>query len=99
MAKRIKKDYLVIGLGQFGMSVADMAAEITDGLVSTLQEICLEANYVAQGGKLYTSESLEDSVDPDEYESYEISGNTLTIISGSDEENDWLYPLVLEKQN
>lgn len=84
---------------QFGMSVADMAAEITDGLVSTLQEICLEANYVAQGGKLYTSESLEDSVDPDEYESYEISGNTLTIISGSDEENDWLYPLVLEKQN
>ena len=84
---------------QFGMSVADMAAEITDGLVSTLQEICLEANYGAQGGKLYTSESLEDSVDPDEYESYEISGNTLTITSGSDEENDWLYPLVLEKQN
>ena len=84
---------------QFGMSVADMAAEITDGLVSTLQEICLEANYVAQGGKLYTSESLEDSVDPDEYESYEISGNTLTIFSNGDEENHWLYPLVLEKQN
>lgn len=84
---------------QFGMSVEDMAAEIADGLASTLQEICLEANYVAQGGKLYTSESLEDSVDPDEYMSYEISGNTLTITSGSDEENHWPYPLVLEKQN
>lgn len=86
---------------QIGESAADMAQDTADEMMLVfMYEISSEGTYLAQGGKLYMADYEEGEIDPDSYESYEISGSTLTILSGSDDDDDnWFYPFVLEKQD
>lgn len=62
-----------------------------------------EGYFKAKAGKLYISDGLDYSVDREEYETYELSGDTLKILgsvkNNTDEENiDFdIYPMVLKK--
>ena len=62
-----------------------------------------EGKYKTDSGKLYLSAGLEYNVDPEVYDEYTLSGNTLTLTAnhGGDEEDmayaDLIYPVTFQK--
>lgn len=71
--------------------------EIMDSLVS---ELVAEGNWKVSGGKLYMSDGVNASIDESMYETYEISGNQLTLlegVGGDDGEETIAYPFVMTK--
>ena len=75
--------------------------DIVEALVN---ECTYEGNFSVKDGKLYTSAALAYSVDESMYEVYEVTQNTLTLMSivGSDGNsllNEALYPITLLRTN
>lgn len=75
--------------------------DIVEALVN---ECTYEGNFSVKDGKLYTSAALAYSVDESMYEIYEVTQNTLTLMSvvGSDGNsllNESLYPITLLRTN
>lgn len=71
--------------------------DIVDALI---KDCTYEGNFTAEGGKLYTSASLANSINKSIYENYEITQNTLTLMSivggsGNSLLNEALYPITL----
>lgn len=61
-----------------------------------------EGNYEVKGGKLFLSDGADHAVDEDVYDTYEIKGDTLTLLDtfggDNDEELKQFYPMVFTKQ-
>lgn len=71
----------------------DMVDEIADGMKQ-------EGKFEAKDGKLFTSAGLEYNVDPAVYETYELSGSTLTVTGYVGDDADEIfsvYPLTFSK--
>ncbi len=61
-----------------------------------------EGNFKAEKGKLYMSDGLDDEIDENEYDTYEISENKLKLIESFGEyadENIDFYPLTFKRVN
>ena len=76
-----------------------LGSEVIDALIA---ECSFEGNFDAKDGKLYTSAGLEYGIDESIYETYEVSGDTLTllsIINGEDTSrlDEALYPIILKR--
>ncbi|MBE6976207.1 MAG: hypothetical protein E7439_03290 [Ruminococcaceae bacterium] len=74
-----------------------LGQEIRDQMVA---DCTFDGNYKAEDGKLYTSAGLEFSIDEGMYEIYEITQNTLTLMSvvnngGASFLNEAFYPITL----
>lgn len=85
-----------------GMSLEELIDEsIPDDLVDEIaDEMKQEGKFKAKDGKLYTSDGLEYDVDPRVYETYELSGDTLTIMGLVGAEDDaafGVYPMTFQK--
>lgn len=69
---------------------------------SLVKEMASEGNFEAKDGKLYLSDGLDNDIDEDEYDTYEISNNELKLIesfgddAGDSEDMD-LYPMTFKK--
>lgn len=75
--------------------------EIVEALIN---ECTYEGNFTVKDGKLYTSAALAYQVDVNMYEVYEVTQNTLTLMSvvggdGNSLLNDALYPITLLRTN
>lgn len=76
----------------------DIWSEVLDGLQG-------EGKYETKDGKLFLSDGLEHDVDPEIYDTYTISGSTLTLTDNVGGENvssdyqykEFLYPMSFEK--
>ena len=69
---------------------------------SLVKEMASEGKFEAKDGKLYLSDGLDNDIDEDEYDTYEISNNELKLIEsfGDDEEDSIerdLYPMTFKK--
>lgn len=88
-------------LSATGLSLEDLMAEIPiDELMDELLEAAVqEGKYMVKDGKLFTSVSLDTEVDPRVYETYELSGKTLTLLElvGAEADDLMTYPIVFEK--
>lgn len=89
-------------LAASGMTMDDMLAEaFPEGMVDEIADgMKQEGKFEAKDGKLFTSAGLEYNVDPEVYETYELSGSTLTITDyvGDDADEVFgVYPLVFNK--
>lgn len=76
-----------------------LSTEVIDAMIA---ECTFEGNFDAKDGKLYTSAGLEYSIDESIYETYALSGDTLTLISivnGEDDSrlDETLYPITLTR--
>ena len=74
-----------------------LGPDIRDQMV---KECSFDGNFTAKDGKLYTSAGLEFSIDEDTYEVYEVTQNTLTLMSvvnkdGNSFLNEAFYPITL----
>ena len=78
-----------------GTTLDEMVDQIMESmaelLIANMKDAELAGNWEAKGGRLYTSEALDEEIDKSEYEIYELDGDKLTIY-GSDGD-----PLVLTK--
>ena len=75
--------------------------DIVEALVN---ECTYEGNFSVKDGKLYTSAALAYGVDESMYEIYEVTQNTLTLLSvegsnGNSLLNESLYPITLLRTN
>lgn len=91
-------------LESLGISIEDLLdGAISDEVINALVAECtFDGNYDAKDGKLYTSAGLEYSIDEGLYETYEVTEDTLTLLSiVSDEDSarldEALYPIVLKR--
>lgn len=94
------EEFLELG----GISIDDLIAEAFTEEMLTEVVAAFEASgqYKAEGGKLYTSSSVDEAISENAYDSYSISGTTLTIEivnAGDDELAQYLSSMVLEKVN
>ena len=110
------EDYLMamLGVAVEGMSIDDVLAlmgtsmdDMIDSLVTEdviaemADELVSEGNYMAEDGKLYVSDSLDEAVDvaEDAYSTYTLKGDTLTLETATDMDEDsaMLYPMTFKK--
>ncbi len=86
-----------------GTTIEAMLDEaITDEVLEEmLEDINLEGNFEAKDGKLYMSAGYDYDVDEKSYESYELKGDTLTLLdytSDDDDDDGWgVYPIEFTK--
>lgn len=89
-------------LAASGLTMDDMMAEafpesMVDDIADGMKQ---EGKFEAKDGKLFTSAGVDYNVDPEVYETYELSGSTLTITGyvGDDADDTFgIYPLVFNK--
>jgi hypothetical protein len=91
-------------MNTLGISVDTLLADaINDEVINALIAECtFEGNFDAKDGKLYTSAGKEFSIDQSIYETYEVTENTLTllsIVSGEETSrlDETLYPITLNR--
>ena len=91
-------------MNTLGISVDTLLADaINDEVINALIAECtFEGNFDAKDGKLYTSAGKEFSIDKSIYETYEVTENTLTllsIVSGEETSrlDETLYPITLNR--
>lgn len=86
-----------------GTSIDEIVEEAfsTESIESIADEFFNEGNFEAGDGKLYMSDGYDYAVDPNSYETYELSDNQLVLTSGVDPEFDEedlaAYPITFEK--
>lgn len=86
-----------------GTSIDEIVEEAfsTESIESIADEFFNEGNFEADDGKLYMSDGYDYAVDPNSYETYELSDNQLVLTSGVDPEFDEedlaAYPITFEK--
>lgn len=90
-------------LAAAGMSMDDLVGELKAEFAGedAFADFTTEFNYKAEDGKLYMSEDLETEVSTEEYNTYELKGNTLTLDVGTEEIDDeaaeYLFPMTLTR--
>lgn len=91
-------------INTLGISMDDLLDEaLSDEVIdAVIAECTFEGNFDAKDGKLYTSAGLEFGIDESIYETYEVSDNTLTllsIVSGEESSrlDESLYPITLTR--
>ena len=119
MFKMLKEQITALGmdmtvdelLAMSGLNQEALMQEIKDSLKEekVVENIAAEAarkgKFRVEDGKLYTSASLANEVDPETYERYTLEGNTLTLlelVGGEAEEGEdalltAVYPLIFQK--
>ena len=86
-----------------GTSVDEIIEEAfsAESMEDIADEFFNEGNFEADDGKLYLSDGYDYAVDPNSYETYELSDNQLVLTSGVDPEFDEedlaAYPITFEK--
>lgn len=86
-----------------GTSVDEIIEEAfsAESMEDIADEFFNEGNFEAGDGKLYMSDGYDYAVDPNSYETYELSDNQLVLTSGVDPEFDEedlaAYPITFEK--
>lgn len=82
-------------LQQSGSSLDALVDEMLSGTETALDEMADELSvsgkWKAAGGKLYTTESMDDELDESSYERYELDGDTLTVFSNTGDGQDMLF--------
>jgi len=85
----------------FGGDPEVFAGEMVPDAASMVEASYIEGNYKAKDGKLYCSEGLENTYDPEIYETYEINGDMVTVTGGVggeyEEELYSIYPYEMIK--
>lgn len=86
-----------------GTSVDEIIEEAfsAESMEDIADEFFNEGNFEADDGKLYLSDGYDYAVDPNSYETYELSDNQLVLINATgpdlDEEDLAAYPITFEK--
>lgn len=114
------KAYFVTMLQQQGLEVEDptevltamgldldaLVAEMKDQFLSedTFAEFTMESKYKAEDGKIYFSDDLESEINADEYNTYTLKGDTLTldvgnmvIEEGQEDMAAYMFPMTLTR--
>ena len=114
------KAYFVTMLEQQGLEVEDptevlttmgldldaLVAEMKDQFLSedTFAEFTMESKYKAEDGKIYFSDDLESEINADEYNTYTLKGDTLTldvgnmvIEEGQEDMAAYMFPMTLTR--
>lgn len=73
---------------------AAFGVEMYEGIIGQMES---EGKFEASDGKLYMSDGLNNDIDKDSYETYTLSGNTLTITGDSKGVTDGMYPMEFKK--
>lgn len=108
MAKGMKSYFASMGLdldellAAEGMSMDDFIDEMMAEMdVESMGiEFNLEFNYKTEGDKLYISEDIDSEINTDTYNTYKLSGNTLTLDAGNEVLEDGmeiLFPMTLKR--
>lgn len=93
-------------LSSMGISLEDLVSEMKNELLSeeSLAEFTTESKYKAEDGKMYFSDDLESEINTDEYCTYKLEGDTLTLEAGTmavDAEDEafaeYLFPMTLTR--
>lgn len=91
-------------MNTLGISVDTLLADaINDEVINALIAECtFEGNFNAKDGKLFTSAGKEFGIDENFYETYEVTEDTLTllsIVSGEESSrlDETLYPITLKR--
>lgn len=93
-------------LATMGLDLDALVGEMKDQFLSedTFAEFTTEAKYKAEDGKLYMSDDLESEIPTDEYNTYTLDGDTLTldvgnmVVDAEDEEMaKYLFPMTLTR--
>lgn len=88
-----------------GTTMDDMLEDALseDTIDELIEDMVEEGNFAVKDGKLFLSDGKEHTVDENVYQTYEISGDTLTLLESFGEEDAdeddmaALYPLVFKK--
>ena len=114
------KAYFVTMLEQQGLDVEDptefltamgldldaLVAEMKDQFLAedTFAEFTMESKYKAEDGKIYFSDDLESEINADEYNTYTLKGDTLTldvgnmvIEEGQEDMAAYMFPMTLTR--
>ena len=114
------KAYFVTMLEQQGLEVEDptevlttmgldldaLVAEMKDQFLAedTFAEFTMESKYKAEDGKIYFSDDLESEINADEYNTYTLKGDTLTldvgnmvIEEGQEDMAAYMFPMTLTR--
>lgn len=114
------KAYFVTMLQQQGLEVEDpteflttmgldldaLVAEMKDQFLSedTFAEFTMDSKYKAEDGKIYFSDDLESEINADEYNTYTLKGDTLTldvgnmvIEEGQEDMAAYMFPMTLTR--
>lgn len=103
-AQGIPVDDLDTLLSSMGMDLDALLDELKTELLAddAFANLSAEAKYKAEDGKLYFSEDLDSEINTDEYNTYTLEGDTLTLEIGTmsveDEDmNKYLFPMTLTR--
>lgn len=88
-------------LEQSGISIDELVNEAfgDENIQSIIDSAASEGKYEARDGKLYMSESLDEEIDENKYETYELSSNKLKIIDGFEDDGEGMdiYPVTFSR--
>lgn len=86
-----------------GSSMDELLEEVfgEEMLNALIEELETEGNFEAKDGKLFMSDGMDNEIDEDEYETYEIDGDELKLLEAiggdADEEDFGLYPMTFKR--
>ena len=90
-------------LAASGMSLDDLVEEMKAEFAGedAFAEFTNEFKYKAEDGKLYMSDDMDSEVPTDEYNTYKLDGNTLTLDAGTEDMDEemakYLFPMTLKR--
>lgn len=93
-------------LAAMGLDLNTLVEEMKNELLSedTFGEFTTECKYKAEDGKLYMSDDLESEIPTDEYNTYTLEGDTLTLDVGTmvieedmEEMSKYMFPMTLTR--
>ena len=90
-------------LNNAGKSYEEMAEEFASSLdpEAMAEALSMSGKFKAKDGKLYRSNSVDEKISKDSYETYELSEDGTLIVTGyvgeDADSNPFVYPMVFEK--
>ena len=93
-------------LAAMGLDLNTLVDEMKNELLAedSFAEFTTEAKYKAEDGKLYMSDDLESEIPTDEYNTYTLDGDTLTLDVGTmvieedmEEMSKYMFPMTLTR--
>lgn len=89
-------------LAAMGISMDELIDELKNEIMNedAYAEFASEGNYKAEDGKLHLSDGLDNEIDPEVYNTYELDGDTLTLDAGTEAEEDYaefMFPMTLKR--
>lgn len=84
-----------------GVNIDELVKESfgEESFSAMISEASSEGKYEVKDGKLYMSDGLDAAINKNSYETYELSGEVLTILASSDPDNNdtGMYPMTFKK--